>query len=62
MTAVGFALGVLPFVVICLPLGGIWALNTLFGLGLAFSFKNWLSVLVLSMLFGGSSSFPKSSS
>lgn len=34
-----------PFVV-------IWALNTLFGLGLAYTFWNWLAMLVLSITFG----------
>ncbi len=29
------------------PLGGIWALNTLFGLGIAYTFKTWLAALVL---------------
>jgi hypothetical protein len=29
------------------PFGGIWALNTLFGLGIAYTFKTWLAALVL---------------
>lgn len=37
-----------PFVV-------IWALNTLFGLGLAYTFWNWLAMLVLSITFGSRS-------
>jgi hypothetical protein len=29
------------------PWVGIWALNTLFGLGIAYTFKTWLAALVL---------------
>jgi hypothetical protein len=29
------------------PLAGIWALNTLFGLGIAFTFKTWVAATVL---------------
>jgi hypothetical protein len=29
------------------PFGGIWALNTLFGLGIAYTFKTWLAALIL---------------
>jgi hypothetical protein len=29
------------------PLTGIWALNTLFGLGIAFTFKTWVAATVL---------------
>jgi hypothetical protein len=29
------------------PIGGIWALNTLFGLGIAYTFKTWLAALIL---------------
>lgn len=31
------------------PLAAIWALNTLFGLGIAYTFWTWLAMLVLSM-------------
>lgn len=34
------------------PLVLLWALNTLFGTGLAYSFFNWLAALVLIGLFG----------
>ena len=34
------------------PLVLLWALNTLFGMGLAYSFLNWLAALVLIGLFG----------
>lgn len=29
------------------PFVGIWALNTLFGLGILYTFKTWLAALVL---------------
>ena len=29
------------------PIGGIWALNTLFGVGIAYTFKTWLAALIL---------------
>lgn len=34
------------------PLALLWSLNTLFGLGLAYSFLNWLAALFLIGLFG----------
>ena len=34
------------------PLGAIWAVNTLFGFAIAYTFENWLAVVVLSVLFG----------
>ena len=34
------------------PLLLLWSLNTLFGVGLAYSFLNWLAALVLIGLFG----------
>lgn len=34
------------------PLVLLWALNTLFSMGLAYSFLNWLAALVLIGLFG----------
>jgi len=34
-----------------LPLGLIWSLNTLFGLGIAYTFKMWLAALVLLGVF-----------
>jgi len=34
------------------PLVFLWSLNTLFGMGLAYSFFNWLAALVLIGLFG----------
>jgi hypothetical protein len=34
------------------PLAAIWAVNTLFGFAIAYTFENWLAVIVLSALFG----------
>jgi len=34
------------------PLVLIWAVNTLFGFGIAYTFLNWLAVLILTMTFG----------
>ena len=37
------------------PLLGIWALNTLFGLTIAYTFKTWLAALVLTGIVGRAS-------
>ena len=43
-----FALLMFAFVLAaCWPVAVIWALNTLFGLSIAFTFKTWLAALVL---------------
>ena len=42
--AIMFLIGAIVF----MPLAVIWALNTLFGLGIAYGFYEWLAVLVLS--------------
>ena len=34
------------------PLAAIWAINTLFGFGIAYTFWNWLAVVVLTAFFG----------
>ena len=34
-------------VVILVPFAGIWSLNTLFGLGIAYTAKTWLAAAVL---------------
>jgi len=34
------------------PLVLIWAVNTLFDFGIAYTFLNWLAVLILTMTFG----------
>ena len=37
--------------VLLFPLATIWALNTLFGLGIAYTWKTWLAVMVLNVTF-----------
>lgn len=36
------------------PLAAIWALNTLFAMSIAYSFWNWLAMVVLVAFFGKS--------
>jgi hypothetical protein len=42
----GFAV-LLALLIVCAPLAVVWALNTLFSLGLAYSWREWLAVVVL---------------
>lgn len=42
----------IPLVLYFAPLVLLWALNTLFGLGLIMSLDNWLAAAVLILLFG----------
>lgn len=42
------AIVLLLAVVILIPLGVIWSLNTLFGLGIAYTFKTWFAALFIS--------------
>lgn len=45
---------ILVALVIFVPLATIWALNTLFSLGIAYTWQTWLSVIVLNMtVLGG---------
>ena len=44
--AIAFAL------IIFAPLAVIWALNTLFGLGIAYTFTNWVAMVILTATFG----------
>ena len=37
------------------PLAVIWALNTLFAMGIAYTFWNWLAMIVLTAVFGKAS-------
>ena len=43
-------------IIALLPLGTIWAINTLFGLELAYTFSNWGAALILIMVFGSKAS------
>jgi len=38
-------------VAIVIPLVVIWALNTLFGLGIGYTLWNWLAMLILLLMF-----------
>lgn len=42
------------------PLAGIWALNTLFGLGILYTFKTWLAALVLASIISPNVTVKKS--
>ena len=44
--------GALIALVILAPLAVIWSLNTLFGLGIAYTFTNWLAMVILTGTFG----------
>lgn len=41
--------------IVVLPVLGIWAVNTLFATGIAYTFWNWLAMFVLMAIFGGGS-------
>lgn len=49
--AMTVVVGILVLVIMFMPLAVIWALNTLFSLGIAYGFYEWLAVLVLSAFF-----------
>ena len=54
MTAV-ILIGIVVLYIVFLPLAGIWALNTLFGLTIAYTFKTWMAALLLAGIVGGTS-------
>lgn len=39
------------FLVLFMPFSAIWSINNLFGLGIEFTFKTWLSVVILNLYF-----------
>ena len=41
------AIFIVSLVVIFLPIGVLWVLNTVFGLGTAYTFKSWLAMWLL---------------
>ena len=45
-------IGALIALIIFAPLAVIWSLNTLFGLGIAYTFTNWLAMVILTGTFG----------
>lgn len=44
----GALVAMVLLLIVLMPLAVIWALNTLFTLGIAYGFYEWLAVLVLS--------------
>jgi hypothetical protein len=52
-TVIGFVL--LITIIAMLPLAIIWSINTLFNLGIAYTFWTWLAVVVLTSAFGKTS-------
>ena len=42
------------------PLLVIWSVNTLFGLGIPYTFKTWLAMGILGLAVGGPAARPKS--
>ena len=48
---VGLVIGVILLGILW-PLVVIWAVNTLFSFGIAYTFWNWLAVLILTITFG----------
>lgn len=48
-------IAVLVILVIIAPLCTIWAINTLFGLGIAYTGKTWLAALVLTTILSSAS-------
>lgn len=55
---VGVVIAIILLVVLW-PLVVVWALNTLFGLGIAYTFWNWLAALVLITVFTSRSNTEK---
>jgi len=45
------AFAILAVIVVGLPLGAVWAVNTLFGLGIAYTVKTWVASLLLMVFF-----------
>jgi len=52
MIAAIFFLFVFLAIIVFVPIAVIWALNTLFLLGIAFTFKTWLATLLLLSVVG----------
>ena len=48
-TKIALLVGAIIVLLLLGPLAVIWALNTLFLLGLGFTFWNWLAVVILSV-------------
>ena len=48
-------IGIAVLLIVFGPLLAIWSLNTLFGLGIAYTLKTWFAALVLAGIVGVSS-------
>jgi hypothetical protein len=59
-TTAGLLVIVLVILILLSPLATIWALNTLFSLGLAYSFKNFVAVSVLQAILAAKTPSKKS--
>lgn len=57
LIVVGMVIGII--VLAAWPFIAIWALNVLFNLGIAYSFKTWLAVAVILFTIKGTLSFKK---
>ena len=42
-----------------MPLAGIWALNTLFGLAIGYTWQTWVAVVILTGFIGGTNCIRK---
>ena len=54
-----FLVVIIILLIICFPLLGVWSLNVLFGLGIAYTFKTWLASFILISLLTGSAASTK---
>jgi hypothetical protein len=57
MKSVLFILGVGLVAMLVFPFVGIWSLNTLFGLGIAYTWKTWLAWMALFLVLNLSISY-----
>jgi len=51
MGKIAVLVGFIILLILVGPLVTIWSLNTLFGLGIAYTFWTWLAMVVLGMFF-----------
>ncbi len=54
------AIVVIVAALVLVPFAAIWALNTLFGLGIAFTFKTWAAATILGAIVSPTVSVKKS--
>lgn len=59
-TMVGLIVVLIVALVVFMPLAVVWALNTLFGLAIAYTFKTWLAALIICGCVGGTKASYKS--